>query len=522
MSKMMNIDEAFRAGVSFYQKGNMQNAASIFKQITELDPRHAEAHQSLAIILCQTDNIDEGLAHMLKAVENDQTNAAMLNNLGEIYRRKGDLGMAESAFTRAINLDPTIPDSFCNMGIVYKEKEMFDEAVYCYQKAIELNANFVPAYNNLGNIFAMKGDHENAIEVFNKALEIVPNQIETLTSLGLSLYEESKFEEAEKTYRQILKIKPDFPAAKVNLALILFRKKDFRQGLELFEARLDQIENILEFGKETLWTGQNLKEKTLAVYYEREGLSGFGDTIQFCRYFENLRDTGVKKIIFKCQTELKTFLENQLPEFVDLADELNEDDFDYHMPFMSIMQRVKARAKEIPSSGGYLKADPEKVKEYKEKYFDTYKLKVGFFYKTEGAHKQHEKRSIPLEMLAELADENISLYSLQIGADEKELSEHNDVITDVSGDIKDFADTAAMIENLDILITADTAACHVAGAIGKDTLLALRKLYDWRWFTDKETGKSLFYDSVTPIIQKEESSWESVVAEIKTILKQKI
>ena len=224
--------------------------------------------------------------------------------------------------------------------------------------------------------------------------------------------------------------------------------------------------------------------KTIYVYAEQ----GFGDTIMFSRYIPLLENIS-KKVIFRPQVQLKELFENNFPNVKILDDSIADEDiqFDAHIPLLSLPLMFKTDLSSIPFSEGYLKADPDKINFYKNKYFCNEKYKIGIFWNAD--HRYVPEKSISLSYFYRFAQlQNIELYSLQKGYGREQLKDLPDSIkiTDMGAGFNDYSDTAAAIANLDLLITVDTSVAHLAGAMNKPRLVIASCRTEWRWMLDRE------------------------------------
>ncbi len=302
------------------------------------------------------------------------------------------------------------------------------------------------------------------------------------------------------------------------------RLKDYDKGLKFFEKRLCKETAVALQNKtypnlatlDKLWNGENIKDKTIMVYYE----AGYGDTIMFSRYLPLLKNK-CKKLIFYPQKPLvPLFQESGLG-----VDELIEGfvpeqalSFDIHAPLLSLPYLLGLKGKKVfEASEGFLRANEKLTEEYKEKYFNNDSLKIGI--KWQGNTYYDKDRVIPTEAFSPLIElEGTKFYSFQTfeGAEElKKLTDKYD-ITDIGKDLLDFGQTAAALMNLDLVICNDTSLAHLAGALGIPCLVLLPYEVNWRWHDD--LSKCDWYDSIRLFRQKSIGDWDSVFSEVKELL----
>ncbi|ADD69248.1 Tetratricopeptide TPR_2 repeat protein [Denitrovibrio acetiphilus DSM 12809] len=507
--KQLDSKQAYELAMKYHQKGELAKAEQLYGAVLEVDRHNADAMHYLGLIHIANGKTESALELMKQAVSLDKTNPVFHNNLGEIYRQTGQFEHAEFHLSSAAELKPNYSDAFSNLGLLYKERGLVNDAKYCFAEALQSDPKNLSALINTGNLFNSEGSYEDAIQCYEAALEISPDNPNALASAGAAYYKTGEYNTSAKYYSRLVNGHPELHRDRVNLALITLRNKDFRKGFQLYESRFKYLD-VMEGAQEKLWRGTNLKDKTLYVYNEKSGLSGFGDTILFARYILELEKYEPSKVIFRVQPELETLFRENMPENIEVTSESCAD-YDVHSPLLSLPLVLNARAKTIPHSEGYLKADSKKVQIFSEEML-TEKTKIGIVFQTSKDHTDHEKRSLTQESFSSLYN-NSSVKLFHIGKETAE-TPLDKTVTDMNEKINDFSDTAAIIENLDMVITADTSVAHLAGAMGKKTALLIDHLHDWRWFNAKEGKQSEWYSSVTFHIKEKGSSWFDVVSSI--------
>lgn len=325
---------------------------------------------------------------------------------------------------------------------------------------------------------------------------------------------ENKPEETIKYYIDFLKSEPDNVEAKACLSLAYLKIKDYKNGWELFENRppkqkaLDIISSMQGslIREKPLWQGETIKDKILYVYFE----AGYGDTIMFARYLPLLKGK-CKKVLFRPQSiSANLFKDSELNVEV-LSKEVSEEDieYDYHIPIMSLPYLLGLNSeKDIPCPDKYLKVNPEKVQNYKKTYFNNNLFKVGVNW--HGNTEFTKDRCYELKSLLPLfAISEAKFYSLQKGEGAEQLKQLNGLdIIDLGSTFNDFSDTAAAIDNLDLVITNDTSVAHLAGALGKQCRIVLPYVQDWRWSTD--LSYCPWYKNAKLFKQNQAGNWDEV------------
>jgi len=373
------------------------------------------------------------------------------------------------------------------VGFVYSKINNYiflEEQIKYHKKALELEPNYTSAIRNLAFAYSRLGDDEKAVEYFHKLFEL-----------------ES--------------IPDDYCA----YGCLMLKLGDFEKGWEHYKKRFCKHFGATFYPKtdKPEWQGEEIKDKTLLIQCEQ----GFGDTLQFLRYLEQIKPLA-KKIIFVVQKGLVDLVKDNTNdiEIVEDTESLYELEFDYHIPLLNLPCALKVTMANIPLAEGYIKADEEKIKDYKEKYFNNDSFKIGISFK--GAVCGNHRRDIPLSAFYPLTTmNNVKLYSFQRGgANQLKNLPPDFKITDLSGTFKDFSDTAAAMANVDLFVTSDNSVFNLAGAMGKKTFVLLSKDAEWRWFLDEETTP--WYDSVKIFKkQTETENWDipmkRIVEEINKI-----
>lgn len=397
-------------------------------------------------------------------------------------------------------------------------EEAFDEknyiyAIVYYEESLKINPKDANIYNTLGYLYKKivdKYQHlDKQIEYFEKAFELDPDCIQIIRNLAVTYPLVGRGEEAIEYFHKLFKLGPaiDDYVAYSHLQIQL---GNFTEGWKYYEYRFLRKGNPIEYPKfnKPKWEGQKILNETLLIHYEQ----GFGDSIQFVRYIEQVKPFA-KKIIFRVQDELVDLFKINIEdiEIVGLSTPFSELSFDYHIPLMSILHVMNSTIDNISSTNGYIKADKTKVENYKKKFFDNDCLKIGISYN--GAKFGNIRRNVPLECFYPLTNlKKVKVYSFQKGFGSEQLNNlpPNIEIIDLGSTFNDFSDTAAAMENLDLFITSDNSVFNLAGAMGKKTFALLNKHSEWRWFNDEDTTP--WYDSVKLFKKKnEDDTWDSLI-----------
>ncbi len=403
------------------------------------------------------------------------------------------LGMrveSEHFLRRFLSVNPKDAKMQCNLGNLLQDRQCFDEADACYRKALSANPNYPEAYNDLGYL----------------------------------LKQLMRFDEAEDCFRKALAIKPNYAKAIYNLAVLLLYLGKFDEGWRLYEVRFDSaLANQPSFVRNLsfpCWRGESLVGKSILIWPEQ----GFGDEIQFCRYVPLLKKQGALRITLVCKESLKPLLMTLegVDEVLTREEKSVIKAHDFWSFQMSLPWFCKTTLNSIPVDLPYLHAVSPRVEQWAAR-FPREGLRVGLAWRGRGTHINDAHRSLPsLTVLAPLWDiHGIRLISLQKGQGEEEAMRPppGQPILHFGSEIRDFADTAAIVSRLDLVICVDTAIAHLAGALGKPCWVLLPRVRtDWRWL--HERSDSPWYPGVMRLFrQKAPDDWTSIVQDVADELK---
>lgn len=396
------------------------------------------------------------------------------------------------------------------------------EAIIYYNRYIEMDQTNPVVYNMLGYLYQKLNKYEtldDQIKFFEKSVQLKPDYIQAIRNLALAYPLRGQFQEGINCFHKLFKlgaVTDDYMA----YACLKIKLKDFDEGWKYYEYRFLKEYSPTEYPEidKPKWEGQKIQDKTLLVQCEQ----GFGDSIQFFRYLNEIKPL-VKKIIFRVQNELVELLKPNVNnvdiEIIGTSKPLKEIDFDYHIALMSLLNATKARFEDIPAALGYLKANENKIKEFKKKYFDTDCLKIGIAWN--GTKFGNRSRDIPLQCFYPLTElKGVKIYSFQkgYGAEQLETLPLGIEIVDLGKTFGNFSDTAAAMSNLDLFITSDNALFNLAGAMGIKTFVMLNKHSEWRWFFDDETTP--WYEKAKIFKKQNESDdWDLLMQKIIENLK---
>ena len=391
----------------------------------------------------------------------------------------------------------------------------FDAAINNYKQALKIKPDYAEAYNNMGVALNDKGDPEAAIESYKQALKIKPDYADAYSNIGNVLKDQGDLEAAIDSYKQAININPDYAESYYNLSLLHLLRGNLDEGFKYHEWRLKiKKPTAAPVRTNLIWDGeQSLSGKHFVVYEEQ----GLGDIIQFCRYLPVLEQKGAN-VTFKVKSNLhallqtmdsKTSLNTRLPE---------ENKIDFELPMMSLPLALKTTVETIPAQIPYLYADDQRKKRWNEKLGNKTVTRIGLVWSGSTWHKNDHNRSLLLNQLTSLLVLPVEFHSLQKEVREIDIKTLTDFpkINQHQDDLLDFSDTAALIDEMDLVISVDTAVAHLSGAMGKKTFILLPYSPDYRWMLDR--ADSPWYPTATLFRQPSVGDWDSVISEIRQLL----
>jgi tetratricopeptide (TPR) repeat protein len=469
---------------------NYGEAANFLGRAARISPNDATVRFNLAKALTDSGNDKDAIAHHKKAIALAPNNPEIWLSYGNTTSNLGRYNDALLWFGNALSLNSDYVEAELSIAITLYKLKRYDEAIYHYDKALSLKPDYREAWSNKGVTLNELKRFEEAIAHYDKALSLKPDYHEAWSNKGVTLNELKRFDEAIAHYDKALSLKPDYHEASFNKSLSLLLQGDFENGLPLYESRWysEKITAIADkrIFENPTWLGvDSLADKTILIYGEQ----GLGDFIQFCRYVKLVSDLGAK-VILETPQSLASLMGNLegVTELVIKGEELPF--FDYQCPILSLPLAFKTKLNTIPNLSRYINLDshPSKIMEWKARLGYKLKPRIGLAWSGNANHKNDHNRSILLGDILQFLPNQFEYVSLQkeVREVDKLTLESNPHILNFANHLNDFLDTAALIDNLDLVISVDTSVAHLSGALGKKTLVLLPSVLDWRWLLDRE------------------------------------
>jgi tetratricopeptide (TPR) repeat protein len=496
-------------------------ALASFDQALALQPNAATPHHNRGLALMSLERDAEALASFDCALVLAPEHAP-----SHLWRAKALIGLgrpeeALPSLDRALQLVPPEFETHFQRGVALANLERYEESAACFGQALILDRDSPEAFNNRGAVLVRLFRPAEALDDFVNAIERRPNYADAYINAGNTEKGLGRYLEALKNFDRALALKPEDPTATWSKAVLKLALGAFRDGWPLYEARfrLPHASPLQRSFDVPRWIGvEPLEGKTLFVYAEQ----GLGDTLQFCRYIGLLEARGAT-VVFEVQPQLKKLLQSLDTRAVIISRGEPLPPFEFHTPLLSLPLAFRTEADSIPGGVPYLKVDPGAVRSWGERLAALSGFRVGFNWHGNPEAEKHsalQARSFPLsaaDALARIA--GVSLVSLQKGpgADQRSQVEFGAVLAQLtdpqrlgSDEIAD--ETAAILVGLDLVITADTALAHLAGALGVPVWVVLQAVPDWRWLTDRDD--SPWYPTMRLFRQRTPGDWAEVLGRV--------
>jgi tetratricopeptide (TPR) repeat protein len=536
------------AALQCHQSGQLTEAEQFYRQVLAADPHNADSLHLLGLLAYQTGRVDVALGLLHQAIAAAPDTALFHTNLGVVQQAAGRVDDAIASYRCAAALGPDLADAHKNLGTALLEQGALDAAEACFRTALALRPDYPEACHNLASLLVRQkrmleaadcyrlltaGDPNNAeahlnlaevllalqqplaaIPSYRSALALRPDWSEALIRLGTAHNLLAQHEDAIRCFQAATRLRPTDAEAHTSLAIALLSAGDLAAAWPEYEWRW-QLKPPVDARRSfagPLWRGEPAAGKTLLVHAEQ----GFGDTLQFCRYVPLLHQRGLR-VILEAPAPLLRLLRS-LPGVAHLAttgDAL--PGFDLRCPMLSLPLAFGTTLANIPSATRYLEADASEVAAWSARLAADAPggLRVGLVWAGNPEHECDPRRSLAPGRLAPLAAvPNVRFICLQ----ETGFPRADDFpLIDYMEEISDFAATAALVANLDLVVTVDTAIVHLAGALGKPVWLLTRFDACWRWLTGRRD--SPWYPALRIFRQPSPGDWDSVIAEVARALR---
>jgi tetratricopeptide (TPR) repeat protein len=513
----------YNAGNALYGLGRRHEALARFDRALDLAPGYAWAHLSRGAVLHQIGRYHEALISHDAAIALQPDNAQAFLNRGATLAALDRQAEALASYERALALDPNHAEAHYNRGNALYGAKRLQEALASYGRTLALKPAHAEALLGRGNVLHDQKRFEDALISYDAAIAQSPAYAEAWCNRANSLKYLGRFAEARASLERAITLKPGFAGAHTNLGALSLLTGDFDTGWRELEWRKKLPTPIANRQyRQPLWSGaEDIRGKTLFLYWEQ----GLGDTLHFYRYARQVADRGAR-VVLSVPDGLVGLLRPLEPALQVIGVREDPPPFDVHAPLMSLPLAFKTRLNSIPGGVPYITADPDKAARWRERLGARRGPRVGLVWNggfrpdQPDVWRANERRNIRFQDIAGLKLPDLDFYSLQKGEPaEGDLlalqpdhwPERNFI--NLADEMRDFSDTAALIENLDLVISVDTAVAHLAGAMGKPVWLLLPCVPDWRWLLNRDD--SPWYPTARLFRQTAWDDWPGLIARVR-------
>ncbi|XGV95783.1 MAG: tetratricopeptide repeat protein [Leptolyngbya sp. BL-A-14] len=528
----------FNAGNLALAQKRFDEAILHYQQAISLNPTYARAYTNLGNAFRAQGNMTAAIAHYEQALKLAPTDAQAYNNVGNVLQAQGQLDEAIAYYQSALTLQPANADVYFNLGNAYRLMMQAENAITHYQQALALKPHWAAIHNNLALCLQEEQQYEAAIAHFQQAVDLEPTDAEAHNNLGMALYEMNDLEGAIAQCQQAIDLQPAFAEAHLNLGMALLANGDYPQGFGEYEWRW-QAQGVKQPSLPGVrWDGSPLEGRTLLLYTEQ----GLGDAIQFIRYVPLLSEQN--RILVECPNPLLRLFET-IPNIELIPQGSPLPPFDVYLPLMSLPYVLGTTLETIPQQVPYLSVpesgnlqiidrtrnlaisvDDDLARTTTQRLDRP--LKIGLVWasgspKNPGQRRFSRSRTAPLTTFINgLRPLELELYSLQVGAHAADIARYGfqSCLHDLSSQLRDFGTTAAAIDQLDLILSVDTAVAHLAGALAKPVWVVLPFASDWRWFLQRDD--SPWYPSMRLFRQPAPGDWEGAMVKVQQALTDKL
>jgi tetratricopeptide (TPR) repeat protein len=504
-----SVEEILRQGIHSFRNEDYPQALVCFDTVARLRPHRNDVHNHRARTYERLGRLGDALECLDRALAIDPRNVADLRNRGIVLRRLGRPGEALDCFDAVLAIDPDDGIALTKRALALNELERREEALATIDRARRSSPDDLTVLNTRVIILGNLGRYEEALQELGRMLAISPTHGDAVNNTGMVLARQGRFPEALHWYDRSLQLAPDQPQARYNRSLIRLALGDWIRGFEEFETRweTDSLKGARLAGLAPLWTGlESLNGRTILLYHEQ----GYGDTLMSVRYVPLLAERGAR-VVLAVPVALQKLLQT-LPGVAEVISAGPVKAAHHcHCPLMSLPRAFRTTPDSIPARVPYLRADPAQVADWARRLGPRTKPRVGVVWGGRHDAPINYPRDVPLERLRPLFELDAEFIGLQkeMAASDRTLLERLPRLRSCGEELEDFAATAALIENLDLVIAADTAVAHLAGALGKPLWLLNRHAACWRWL--REGSGSAWYPTLREFRQPTVADWDSVV-----------
>ncbi|MDR3510705.1 MAG: tetratricopeptide repeat-containing glycosyltransferase family protein [Caulobacteraceae bacterium] len=500
-------------GYALHRAGRFDEAERCYDRVLKRNPKHFAALHLLGVVRVQTGRAEQAVELLRRAAKINPDDPAVQDNLGAALCETGRPEAALANHERALALKPDFADAHYNRGVALDRLKRPEEALASYDAAIAQAPGHVRAHHNRGTALDILGRTQEALASYDRAIALKPDYAEAFANRGQVLGDLGRLGEALASFNAAITLDPGFAYARACKSLVLLRTGQFEAGWREYEWRKANWDAAKRLDPGRAWSGEGeLAGKRLFLHCEQ----GLGDSLQCARYVPLLADRGAEITLYT-QSSLVSLLGASLPGVSVAAEGGPPPDFDFHCSLMSLPLAFETRLETIPPP--LRLRSGERRPKFADRFGPKSRPRIGLAWSGNPTHVNDRNRSIAFDRLAPLLGEEIEWIALQneIRPRDSAAFAASGRVTFLGDALNDFADTAALVEQMDLVITVDTSLAHLAGSLGKPTWILLPFAPDWRWLLDR--ADSPWYPTARLFRQPAIGDWDSVIAEVQAALR---
>lgn len=483
-----------------------------YQQAIALNPKNAASYNDRGIVLQALAEYHAAIASFDCAISLRIDYAEAYFNRAKVLNIIGQFEQAIFSYAAAIACKPNFAEAYCNQGNVFHELKQNDLALACFTKAIALKPDFVQAHNNLGNLLKDLGRPAEALQSYAVAISLKPDFAEAYYNQGQAQFDLEQYQAAGFSYDTAIALAPDFTLAYWNNALLKMLIGDYENGWKLYEWRWKNpaISKKPEYTAENYWLGeQSLNGKTILIRQEQ----GLGDFIHFCRYVHLLASLA-EQVIIETPPELLSIMSTLVGNFTLIEQGQTLPAFDLYCSLMSLPLVFKTNLQTIPAQVPYLFVDPAKQKCWSIRLQNQKTPRIGLVWAGCASHSNDKNRSMAIENLAPLLEMPATFYVLQKQINPQDLNFLScfENVYSCPDQLHDFSDTAALLNEMDLVISVDTSVAHLAGALAKPVWILIPYVPDFRWMLNRTDTP--WYPTALLFRQSRAGDWQAVIEKV--------
>ncbi len=512
LSNAINLQPSYpvalaNLGLVLADQQKHHEAVAVFERALQLEPGMLPVYAPLGNSLLALDRAGDAVAVFGHLVAVEPANALNHFGLGNALAKAKRYEDAIAAYRRALSINPQLVDVYLNLSNCYSLTRRNEEAIAAVGRLIQAQPDRADAYCNLGNFLSAMDRFDDAVIAYRRATSLDPAFVEAHCNLAMTLVLQGKFNDAMAEFDEAIRIRPDFPEGHFRRGQLDLLLGNFARGWEGWEGRrgMTELRGPVRNFQQPLWDGGDVAGKTFLINCEL----GYGDTVQFIRYASLLADRGAR-VIVETQPEMVKLVRSVRGISEVIAQGQPLPAFDVFCPLLSLPRNFKTTVQSIPCDVPYLTPDTATVDRWKQILGPSNgRRRIGLAWGGNPDHPNDARRSIATNLLAPLATSDVEFHHVRNAPFSRD--EMPFAVVDHRSQLRDFSDTAALISQLDLVISVDTVGAHLAGAMGKPVWMLLPHIPDWRWMLDR--ADTPWYPTMRLFRQKKTGDWPSVLGE---------